>query len=96
MKKLLFVGLLLVSFNTFGQTNVNKNYTAPHFQGSVKIEDTLGVVNKLLVDTIRGFSSSNIIILDTVTFSSNIAVAKIFADTIGASDNTKQIYLDSA
>lgn len=88
MRKILFICLLLVPFSTFGQTKVTKNYTAPHFQGSVKIEDTLGVVNKLLVDTIRSFSSANIIISDTVTFSTNMIVD---GDVILGNDVTDNI-----
>ena len=96
MKKLLFIGLLLVSFNTFSQNNVKDNQTRPYFRGSVKVKDTLGVENIFLVDTIRGFSSSTIIIADTVSFLIGMNFSKISADTIGTSDNTNQIYLDSA
>ncbi|KKN54313.1 hypothetical protein LCGC14_0593680 [marine sediment metagenome] len=96
MRKILLIGLLLVSFNTYSQNNVKKNYTAPYFQGSVKVKDTLGVENIFLVDTIRGFSSSTIIIADTVSFLIGMNSARINVDTLGVSANTKQIYLDSA
>ncbi len=96
MKKLLFVGLLLVAFNTFSQTNIILSQKKPYFQGNVKVKDTLGVENILLVDTIKGFSSSTIIIADTVSFSIGMNAARINVDTLGISANTKQIYLDSA
>lgn len=46
------ISLLLLSFNLFSQVKVKNNYTAPNFVGSVKVQDTLGVVNILLTDTV--------------------------------------------
>ncbi len=44
MKKLLFLVLaLFFFFDLMAQVNVKKNYTAPFFQGNVKVADTLGV-----------------------------------------------------
>ena len=42
----------MIYFNTFSQVKVTNNYTAPNFVGSVKVQDTLGIINILLTDTI--------------------------------------------
>lgn len=43
MKKIFFILCLLIPFLSIGQTDVDKNYSKPYFQGNIRVADTLGV-----------------------------------------------------
>lgn len=68
-----------MAFNVVGQTNVNPNYSAPYFQGNVKIADTLGV------DTLYT-SNSRMVIVDSISLLSDLSgVSYLNVDTLEAS-----------
>ena len=78
MKIFLFsIGLLLISFNIFSQVKVTNNYTAPNFVGSVKVQDTLGIVNRLIFDTTGVLNATKQAFLDSVLFLNIIGIGDV-------------------